>query len=1040
MRILGKVAVLVAGLVSLAAGGRPAAALDPAKAFHHYRLDVWQPEDGLPWNSVTVVLQTSDGYLWLGSYEGLARFDGVRFTVFDTTNTPELRDNVVYGLAETPDGSLWIGTDGGGVTRLAAGTFTSYTTREGLADDRVTDIVTGRDGGLWIATRGGLTRLREGRLISFGQPQGLAEELVWTLAEDRDGVLWIGTDEGLVRFADGRFSSVALGEECRPDCGVSAIAEDGDGHLWIGIFGGGLWRFADGAPVSFRDLGHDPLVIRPDRAGSLWIATNGGGLMRLRGGELAAYGTGAGLVSDTVWSLAEDREGSLWLGTEGGGLHRLRDTRIVSYTTRDGLPHDRAWVVSEDRQGRLWLGTDGGGLARWEEGKIRTYTTRDGLTSDVVTALHAGRDALWIGTLHGLSRWRDGEISPAFTTEIGSDAVIAAVHEGPRGALWIGTHRGLLRLDDGAVTAYGVAEGLPAPGVTALAEDSRGRLWVGTDGGLVIWRDRDLTVPAGAESLAGAFVRAIYVDADTVWVGTRGDGLVRLREGGSVTYTARSGLHSEVIYQILEDGSGNLWMSCNRGIFRVSKAELEEVARGARSTVRSTAYGAADGMTSLECLGGYQPAGGKTRDGRLWFPTTRGVATVDPASLAVNELPPPVHIEQVLADGVAVEARSPDPGATVTLPPGRGELEFHYTALSLVDPPSVRFRYRLGGYDDGWVDAAGRRSAYYTNLGPGSYRFQVIASNNDGVWNEVGAERRLTLRPAFHQTWLFYAACVLAVALAGRGLHLFRVRALRRHNEDLRQVQRLLEVKNAEVEAKSAEMERFTYAVSHDLKSPLFTIQGFLGYLERHLESGDLEQAGRDIRRLRATAAKMEELLHELLELSRIGRIADEPQEVDLGELAREAAELVAGRIAERGVEVVISPRLPAVVGDRRRLLQVLQNLIDNAVKYLGDASAPRLEIGVAEDAARPQSGEADPVFYVRDNGAGIDPRHHRRIFDLFRQLDPEAEGTGMGLVLVKKILEVHGGRIWVESEGEGRGSTFYFTIPRPTSREGAPP
>ncbi len=1023
-----KVVVLAAWLLSLAGGCLPAAALDPAKAFHHYRLDVWQPEDGLPWNSVTVVLQTSDGYLWLGSYEGLARFDGVRFTVFDRTNTPELRDNVVYALAEAADGSLWIGTDGGGATRLADGRFTAYTAGEGLADDRVTDISTGRDGGLWIATRGGLTRVRDGRFTSIGRREGLPEELVWTAEEDRDGVLWIGTDEGLARLADGVFSRVALGEECRPDCGVSVIAED-DGGLWIGTFGGGLFRFEDGVPVSFRHLGHDLLTIRRDRAGSLWIATNGGGLLRLRGGELASYDMGEGLVSDTVWSFVEDREGSLWLGTEGGGLHRLRDTRIVSYTTRDGLPHDRAWVIYEDREGRLWLGTDGGGLASWEAGEIRTYTSRDGLTSDVVTALHQGRDGtLWIGTLRGLSRLRGGEIAPAFTAETGADAVVAAVHEDPRGTLWVGTDRGLLRLDGGATTAYGMAEGLPAAGVTALAGGPRGALWIGTDGGLVTWRDGKLAVPPGAGGLAGAFVRAIHVDAeDTVWVGTRGDGLVRWRDGEAVTYTARDGLHSEVIYQILEDGSGNLWLSCNRGIFRVAKRELDEVARGVRPAVRSTAYGAADGMTSLECLGDYQPAGWRTRDGRLWFPTTRGVAAIDPANLALNELPPPVHIERVLADGAPVDSLAP--GATATLPPGRGELEFHYTALSLVDPAGVRFRYRLAGYDDGWVEAGTRRSAYYTNLAPGSYRFQVIASNNDGVWNEVGDARRLTLRPAFHQTWLFYAACALALALGGRGLHRLRVRALRRHNEDLRRVQRLLEAKNAEVEAKSTEMERFTYAVSHDLKSPLFTIQGFLGYLERDLGSGDLEQAERDIRRLRGTAAKMQELLEELLELSRIGRIAGEPQEVDLGELAREAAELVAGRIAERGVEVVISPRLPTVVGDRRRLLQVMQNLIDNAVKYIGAASEPRVEIGVVDDAARPASGEA--AFYVRDNGAGIDPRHHRRIFDLFRQLDPGAEGTGIGLVLVKKILEVHGGKIWVESEGEGKGSTFYFTIPR---------
>jgi signal transduction histidine kinase len=393
---------------------------------------------------------------------------------------------------------------------------------------------------------------------------------------------------------------------------------------------------------------------------------------------------------------------------------------------------------------------------------------------------------------------------------------------------------------------------------------------------------------------------------------------------------------------------------------------------------------------------------------------------VDPERLERNPVPPPVHVERVLADGLTLVGRELRAGP-VTLPPGRGAFEFHYTALSLADPKKVRFKYRLVGYDEDWIDAGSRRSAYYTNMPPGSYHFRVIASNDDGVWNQVGDTVELRLRPAFYQSWIFYLACGVGGALLLRGLHHLRIHALVRRNQELREMQRQLE-------AKSAEMERFTYAVSHDLKSPLVTVLGYLGFLEKDLAGGNPERTAADIERIRGAANKMRQLLDELLELSRIGGVVQSPEAVELAVVAREAVELNAGRIAERGVEVVVAPDLPVVTGDRRRLLQMLQNLVDNAVKFMGDQERPRIEIG--STGIRDGKVGKEATCFVRDNGAGIDAEYHQRIFGVFNRLDPEIEGVGMGLALVGRIVEVHGGRIWVESEGPGRGSTFYFTLP----------
>ncbi len=654
---------------------------------------------------------------------------------------------------------------------------------------------------------------------------------------------------------------------------------------------------------------------------------------------------------------------------------------------------------------------------------------RDGLASDFVSALAQRRDgSLWIGGNGGINQLRRGRITSDFAAEVGAVS-IKAIFEDRHERLWIGTDgRGLVSIEGASVTRYSTAGGLPGNGVRALAEDRRGNLWIGADGGLARLADGKLT---GVSDLAGTFVRAIHEDSEgTLWIGTRGNGLFRIEDGEIMAFTTQDGLDDNAVFQILEDGRRNLWMSSNKGILRVKRDDLDALARGEISTIQSQAYGTADGMKTSDVGGGSQPAGWKTRDGKLWFPTAKGLVMIDSEHLETNLLPPPVYVERVISDGSALAGV--EPGASLTLAPGKGELELHFTALSFLVPEKVRFKYRLEGYDDDWVDAGTRRTAYYTNLSPGRYVFRVIASNNDGVWNETGTSVALRLEPAFYQTWIFYLACALAAALVVRGIHRLRVRGLVRRNEELQRLQVELEAKNAEVEAKNAEVQRFTYAVSHDLKSPLVTVLGFLGFLERDLEQGKRERVAADVERIRNAATKMQHLLDELLELSRIGRMDGEPEAVDLGELAFEALELVSGRIAERGVEVHISSALPVASGDRRRLMQLLQNLIDNAVKFMGEESEPRIEIGIVHDGER---SAQEAVCFVKDNGSGIAPEYQDQVFGLFNKLDAEAEGAGMGLALVKRIVEVHGGRIWLESEGEGQGCTFFFTLPaRPAS------
>lgn len=450
-------------------------------------------------------------------------------------------------------------------------------------------------------------------------------------------------------------------------------------------------------------------------------------------------------------------------------------------------------------------------------------------------------------------------------------------------------------------------------------------------------------------------------------------------------------------------------MSSNRGIFRVDKAALAGLFEEAppQDALRLAWFDETDGMPSRECNGGSHPAGWRGRDGTLYFPTIRGVAVVDPRRLGKDPPIPMPVIEQVRADQQAL-----DPRSEPVLPPGTRVLDFHFAAPGFTAPHKVRYRVRLDGFDQEWIDADERRSATYTNLLPGEYRFRVRAGTEAGAWGDREDVFAFRIPPAFYQTRWFWAASTLLLTFLAWGAYRYRVYQLLRASQ-LRML-----------EAKSAEMEHFLDTVAHDLKSPLFTVRGFLGHLENDLKSGAAERVDSDLRQIRAATEKMSHMVEELLELSRLGRVESRPEESAASELVSEALDAVAGRIVERGVEVDVAPDLPTLYGDRSRLVQVLQNLIENAVKYMGTQESPRIEI-------RGRSAGGEDVLSVRDNGMGIDPDRLDEVFDLFTKLDAASDGSGVGLALVHRVVELHGGRVWAESEGEGRGTTFFVALPR---------
>lgn len=975
---------------------RPSAfALDPSLDVNQYAHTAWKVRDGFTKGSVYSIAQTPDGYLWLGTQFGLFRFDGVQKVPWQPIGDQHLPSSRVFSLLATHDGTLWIGT-ANGLASWKDGKLIHYPELTGQAIARLLE---DREGTVWVGglglhPPGKLCAIRSSSVRCEGGDGGLGPGIVG-LYEDSKGNLWAGVKDGLWRWRPGPPKFYPLAGN--PD-GIQAIGEDADGTLLVG-WKGGIYRFTDGktetyplqgATRHFRATG----IVR-DRNGSLWIGTQDHGLLHAHQRRADVFLPTDGLSGEDVYALFEDREGTIWAATLDG-LDRFRDFAVATLTGNQGLSNATVGSVLVDRDGSVWLGTYGG-LDRWNNGQITTYDKRNGKLNGRVpgSLFQDDKGRIWVSTLRGIGYLENGKFIPISGVPDGN---ILSISQDTAGNLWVANESsGLFRL-----SPRGEAQQIPwatlgyKDHASVLAADSaRGGLWIGFFlGGIAYFKDGQVRASyTAADGLGEGRVSSFLSDHEgTLWVSTAG-GLSQLKNGRVATLTSKNGLPCDTVHWVIQDNDHSFWLYMSCGLVRIDRSELDAWVSDPRRTIHATVFDSFDGVRSLDTGGHYGPQVAKSPDGRIWFLPWDGVSVVDPHHLPFNKLPPPVNIEQLTADHKTYDATFAN--GNVHLPPLVRDLEIDYTALSLVAPEKVLFRYKLEGLDRDWQDAGTRRQAFYTNLSPRNYTFRVMACNNSGVWNEAGAVLDFSVAPAYYQALWFRLACVFVFLALLAGLYRLRLRQLAGQF-------------NLRLEERVNERTR----IARDLHDTL--LQSFQGLMLKFRVLAFL---------LPDRPAEAQKMLEEVIEQARAaiteGRDAVHglrSSTLATNDLAQAISAL--GEQINAGQTGQESPDFRVhVEGEPREIVPLLR---DDVYRIVGEA------LGNAFRHAHPRHVEVELRYdqrqfrlRVRDDGKGIDPR----------VLAGEGKSGHYGLPGMHERAKLIGGKLEVWSELDA-GTEIELTIP----------
>lgn len=1042
-----------------------------------YVVQVWDVDSGLPHSTVTGVVQTPDGYIWIGTlHGGLARFDGSHFVNFHPGNTPQLSSIEVFKLLVDDDGTLWIGSTDGSVVSCRNGKFCFEFLGANAAASWLSGVVSlpgspvilssvsgwlfsrvpntgtnewktfqtpdfggpqmpnfggdpcaGNDGAIWYRTAAGhLAKIVAGKIIPLENPPGLRSPNVNSLRKDDWGRIWVGTDQEIAVWDGNSFTDMTP-TNGDPNLTIRDIATCHDGSLWV--------RTDDKLRKCFNrewlaearpwEGSFSPSIralrMFADSSGGVWVIHYGQGLWHVdSAGHVSRIGEPQGLPTEFIESWCEDREGNFWVGLREGGVACIRSRIFHVIQPAAGWANKSIRSICEDADGAMWFGVAGPTVSRWLGGEFAGFTPPAEQFPGTETAvLPDGPGRMWFGTVrNGLWLLEQGEFKRPFPSgDIGT--VVRCLCRDHAGALWIGSEFGLFCWDKGVLKRFGSADGLSADCcVLSIAEDKAGDIWIGTQAGELcrghlgkfqLFRPADS--PAGLvktdakTALHGRewFWTLHFDDEGMLWIGTLGGGLLRFNDGHFTRFTGRDGLPNEHVSQILEDDHGQLWLGTRAGISRVSKRALTSFANGGNEPINFITYGRSDGLPTIECSGGIQPACWRSRDGRLWFSTTKGPVWVNPSGLRFNHVPPPVRLEEVLLDGNLLTSdtdSSVRPGlhlpGQISIPPGRHYLEFKFTALSFISPDKVKFQWRLGGLEKDWVDGGNRRSVSYSFLQAGKYQFEVRACNNDGVWNQMESSVALMVLPYFWETWWFKIAVTGFSLLVCLGLVLGWQR--RRYRVRMQAM------------ARQHELERERTRIARDIHDQIGANLTKIGMQTSMLER-DANVMAVSQPLVQGVAESTREMVRTMDEIVWAINPHNDTLENSINYLIQYTRGFLRPANIQYKLEVPVDlPDVPLTAEIRHNLFMAFKEGLNNAVKH----GHPRhIVITLALEARQMQ-------LSVEDDGCGFALETNRIAAD--------------GLGNMRQRLVAVGGRCEIKS-APGQGTHVIFELPLPAAR-----
>jgi ligand-binding sensor domain-containing protein/signal transduction histidine kinase len=939
--------------------------LEPTLSEMEGAVRTWQTTEGLPADSVTAIVQTGDGFLWVGTSAGLVRFDGVKFTSVKLTETASAAGVFVTALCEDKEGHLWIGTQRDGLFEVASGKVSQFTSTGGLIDDSVTSLAADNNGLVWIGTKSGLNVATGTHFKSFTVRDGLPDELVSGIHVARSGAVWITTRAGMCRFIDGHLVPLELRTESQ-----------GRSPEYLGVYEdrrGNLWAFGDTYLINLADnkrfnyfRGNEASSVRiwslcEGNDGRLWIGTSGRGLFCFDDNRFQPVALGQLRWTYDVRAICEDREGNLWLGTSGGGLAQLRTHPVRLLRAGQGLPAGSAATLGLDAAGRVLVGLQRGGLFAGNGGRFERFSSGGTLEiHDFISSISLGRDdVLWVGTLGGgLYGLREGG-GVQFTTADGlADDLILSLCTDADGAIWAGTKAGVLhRCTDQGITRFDTTDGLPGTAITALIPSSSGGLWLGTEDGAVFRaKQGKFSVALQAETMARPIL-ALHEGAEgRLWVGTGGGGLICVWKGLHFNWKTGNGMPSDVVPGVIEDPGGNLWLATAAGIYQASRRAIETLLSNSQETF--TCKLVSDAKT------GYDPAMpfGATRallspEGSIWFVTSEGVLNIDARRPEAEFNSLPVYIERVSINGRAsfpvlragAWSRSGPTNAALTIHGDLTSLDVWSTGPSLSASDKIHFRHRLEGSDPDWVDDGTNRFAHYSRLPYGQYHFRVAARRGDGVWEEAATPFTFELpTPIYLRTWALALYGVAAVALVAGVVRMVSHRRLRRALARLEQQQSL---------------ERERMRIAQDMHDEMGSKLTKLSFLSEHAKV-EADSNGALAGKMEAIAETSRELLQTMDEIVWVVNPRNDTLEQLAGYLGHYAVEYF------QTTSVQCDLRLPSAIPDhalssetRHNLFLAFEEALNNTLKHSA-ASNVKIEMSVKQD---------DFEIQITDNGRGFE-------------------------------------------------------------------